>query len=92
VNAGLLFWFLRKRGSYRPEPGWFLFLCKLLVALGVLAALLYALSGSPEPWLTAGPWQRTGRLAGIIAAGMAVYFAALYLLGFRLADFARREG
>jgi putative peptidoglycan lipid II flippase len=91
VNAGLLFWFLRKGGSYRPEPGWFLFLCKLLVALGVLAALLLALSGSPEPWLSAGPWQRISRLAGIIAAGMAVYFATLFLLGFRFADFARRE-
>ncbi len=91
VNAGLLFWYLRKAGSYRPQPGWFLFLCKLLVALGVLAALLFALAGSPEPWLAAGLWQRIGRLAGIIAAGIAAYFATLYLLGFRLADFARRE-
>jgi len=91
VNAGLLFWFLRKGGSYKPEPGWFLFLCKLLVALGVLAALLYGLSGSPELWLGAGPWQRIGRLAGIIVAGIAVYFATLFLLGFRLADFDRRE-
>ncbi len=28
VNAGLLFWFLRKGGSYRPQPGWLLFLCR----------------------------------------------------------------
>ena len=91
VNAALLFWFLRKGGTYRPEPGWFLFVCKLLVALGVLGALLLALSGAPSVWLDAGPWQRVGRLGGIIAAGMAIYFATLYLLGFRLADFDRRE-
>jgi len=91
VNAGLLFWFLRKGGSYRPEPGWFLFLCKLVVALGVLAVLLYVLRGAPEPWLSAGPWQKIGRLAGIVAAAMAVYFATLFALGFRLADFGRRE-
>ena len=91
VNAGLLFWYLRKAGSYRPQPGWFLFVCKLLVALGVLAALLFTLAGPPELWLAAGPWQRIGRLAGIIAAGIAAYFATLYLLGFRLADFDRRE-
>ncbi|MEO8345474.1 MAG: murein biosynthesis integral membrane protein MurJ [Betaproteobacteria bacterium] len=91
VNAGLLFWFLRKRGFYEPRAGWFMFLCKLLVALGVLAALLFALSGTPAVWLESGPWQRVGRLGGIIAAGMAVYFATLYLLGFRLADFDRRE-
>ncbi len=91
VNAGLLFWFLRKAKSYQPEPGWFLFLCKLAVALGVLAALLYALAGEPSVWLDAGPWARIGRLAGIIAAGVAGYFATLFLLGFRLADFDRRE-
>jgi len=43
-------------------------------------------------WLEAGPWQRIGRLAWIIAAGAAAYFATLFLLGFRFADFARREG
>jgi putative peptidoglycan lipid II flippase len=91
VNATLLFWFLRKGGFYRPQPGWFLFLCKLLVALGVLAALLFALSGPPEVWLSNGAWARIGRLAGIIAAGIVAYFATLYLLGFRLGDFARRE-
>ena len=91
VNAALLFWFLRKGGFYRPQPGWFLFLCKLLVALGVLAALLFALSGPPEVWLSNGAWARIGRLAGIIAAGIGAYFATLYLLGFRLGDFARRE-
>ena len=56
VNAALLFWFLRRGGSYRPQPGWGLFLCKLLVALGVLAALLL----------------RTERRAGGLAGGRAV--------------------
>ncbi len=91
VNAGLLFWFLRRNGSYQPKAGWLMFLCKLMVALGVLAALLFALSGSPASWLDAGLLHRVGRLGGIIAAGMAVYFATLYVLGFRLADFDRRE-
>jgi len=91
LNAALLFWFLRKEGSYRPQPGWLPFLCKLLVALGLLSALLYALSGPPEVWLNAGPLVRIVRLGGIIAAGITAYFATLYLLGFRLGDFARRE-
>ena len=91
VNAGLLFGFLRKGGTYRPEPGWLLFLCRLVVALGVLAVLLYALSGPPEVWLSAGPWQKIGRLGGIVAASIAVYFATLFVLGFRFADFARKE-
>ena len=57
----------------------------------MLAALLYALAGPAEFWLDAGLWQRVGRLAGIIAAGAVAYFATLFLLGFRLADFDRRE-
>ncbi len=91
VNAGLLFWFLRRSGSYQPKAGWAMFLFKLAVALGVLGVLLFALSGSPASWLDAGLFHRVGRLAGIIVAGLAVYFATLYLLGFRLADFGRRE-
>ncbi len=73
------------------NPAGFCSCASLLVALGVLGALLYALSGPPALWLESGPWQRIGRLAGIIVAGVAAYFATLFLLGFRLADFARRE-
>jgi len=91
VNAGLLFWFLRKSGVYVAQPGWFQFLSRVLVALGVLAATLYFLVGPAQWWLDAGLWAKVGRLAGIVAAGAFVYFGALFLLGFRLADFGRRE-
>ena len=91
VNAALLFWFLRRNGFYAPSPGWFRFLCRLVVALGVLAAVLYALAGPPEFWLAAGLWTKLGRLFAIIAAGASAYFASLFLVGFRLADFNRRE-
>jgi putative peptidoglycan lipid II flippase len=91
VNAALLFWFLRRNDFYTPGAGWFRFLCRLVVALGVLGGVLYALAGPAEFWLTAGLWPKVGRLFGIIAAGAIAYFGALYLLGFRLADFDRRE-
>ena len=84
VNAGLLFWALRRYDYYRPRAGWVAFLSKLLVALGVLAAVLYALAGPADVWLSSGLWQRVARLSGVIAAGAAAYFGALYLLGFRL--------
>jgi putative peptidoglycan lipid II flippase len=91
VNAALLFWFLRRGGHFVASPGWFMFVCKLLVALGALAALLVWLAGPATFWLEAGLWTRVGRLSGIIAAAFAVYFGALYLLGFRLQDFDRRH-
>lgn len=37
VNAGMLYFGLRKRGIYQPQPGWALFTGKLLVAMVVLA-------------------------------------------------------
>ena len=90
-NAGCLYWFLRRQGWYAPRPGWFSFLCKLIIALGVLAALLFWLSGPSSFWLNAGLWAKVARLAGLVFAGAGAYLAALFLLGFRLRDFNRRE-
>ena len=91
INAALLFWLLRKARFYEPQPGWLLFVSKLMIALTALGLVLYALGGSATYWLNAGLWQKIGRLALVIVAGALAYFAALYLLGFRFADFNRRE-
>ena len=91
LNASLLFWFLRKHGIYMPGPGWLKFLLKLLVALAVLAAVLAWAAGSDATWLGASLWNRIGRLAWVIGAGGVAYFATLWLLGFRLRDFNRKD-
>jgi putative peptidoglycan lipid II flippase len=91
LNAALLFWFLKKRGYYVPSPGWLVFVSKLVVALFVLGAVLFWLGGPASFWLSASLWPKVGRLAGVCAAGAAAYFAALWLLGFRMSDFNRRE-
>jgi putative peptidoglycan lipid II flippase len=92
VNALLLFIALRRHGIYTPQPGWLLFVSKLALALFALAAVLVWLAGSPPLWTEARLWEKAGRLAGVCAAGAAVYFGALWLLGFRVTDFNRREG
>jgi putative peptidoglycan lipid II flippase len=91
VNAGLLFAFLTRGGHYRPRPGWVPFAARLVVALGVMAAALLWLAGPAAQWLDASLWTKVGRLALVIAGAAATYFATLWLLGFRLADFNRRE-
>ncbi|MEO8304190.1 MAG: murein biosynthesis integral membrane protein MurJ [Betaproteobacteria bacterium] len=91
LNATLLFWFLKKRGYYVPSAGWLLFVSKLIVALFVLAAVLFWLGGPASFWLSASLWPKIGRLAGVCSAGAAAYFGALWLLGFRMRDFNRRE-
>jgi putative peptidoglycan lipid II flippase len=91
VNATPLFWFLRRYRYYDPAPGWLAFFSKLVVALGVLAVVLYFAAGSAEFWINAGLWTKVGRLFVVIVAGGVAYFGALFLLGFRFADFNRRE-
>jgi putative peptidoglycan lipid II flippase len=59
MNAGLLFWFLRKRGIYAPRPGWPMFVAKLAVALFALAAALLWLGGPASFWLAASFGRRS---------------------------------
>jgi len=90
LNAGLLFHKLRQGGIYRPQPQWAQFGFKLALALAAMAAVLWAAMGSERWWLAALWQQRAAGLVGIVCLGAATYFAALWLLGFRLSDFARR--
>jgi putative peptidoglycan lipid II flippase len=90
-NAAMLFTLLKRRKLYSPQPGWGIFVAKLVVALGVLAAVLAWLAGPAEMWLHATLLHKLVRLFGVIGAGALAYFAALALMGFRFADFNRRE-
>jgi putative peptidoglycan lipid II flippase len=91
LNAALLLWFLRRNGTYRPREGWLAFASKLALALFALAAVLLWLGGPASFWIGASLWEKVARLATVCMAGAAAYFGALWLLGFRLADFNRRE-
>lgn len=90
LNSAILFYLLRKRDIYQPEPGWGKFLAKLGVAMLVLGLTLWFGMGSEQSWLTSGGWARIWRLTGLVVMGMTVYFAVLWMLGFRLKDFSRR--
>ena len=91
LNAALLFAFLRRHQVYRPRAGWLAFVAKVAVALVVLGAVLLAVAGPNAYWLAASAGARAGRLALVVGAGAFAYFATLYVVGFRLADFNRRE-
>ena len=54
--------------------------------------LLFVIGGPDTFWLARDAVERDRRgLPGIIAAGGVAYFGALWLLGFRLPDFNRRD-
>jgi putative peptidoglycan lipid II flippase len=90
LNSAILFYYLRKRGIYLPEPGWAKFFAKIAVAILALALTLWFGMGSEQSWLTGSGWSRILRLSGLVAGGVAVYFAVLAALGFRPGDFSRR--
>jgi putative peptidoglycan lipid II flippase len=91
LNATLLYRGLRSRDIYSPRPGWGAFLAKVGAATVLMAAAVW-LASPPSPWWAGADWQlRTAALAGLVALGAVVYFAALWVLGFRFKDFVREE-
>jgi putative peptidoglycan lipid II flippase len=90
-NATLLYLSMRRAGLFVPRSGWLRFLLRLGVALVVLGVVLWFAPGDDMYWIHAGLWGKVGRLTWVLAAGAASYFAALWLMGFRLSDFNRHE-
>ena len=90
-NAAMLYRGLRQRGVYQPQPGWAIFIGKLLVAMAVLGVCVGFTAGADALWLHAGSAERVIRLSLLFFGGIAVYFATLFALGFRITDF-RRSG
>ncbi len=92
INMSLLLNILKKRKIYQPKAGWRSFLLKLSVALGVMAAGLWAAQQFlPYRWEDVGGLLRIVQLSGLIGLSMILYFATLAVLGFRPRDFKRSE-
>ena len=87
----MLFYQLRKQAIYQPQPGWLIFFAKILLALAVMGIVLWFAAGSSTSWLHEPALTRALRLSGVVLAGAASYFTALWLLGFRLKDFTQRQ-
>ncbi len=88
-NALLLWYGLRRKGIYRPAPGWGKLLLQVAIAGGGMGGLLWWFAGDQAIWLEAGTLERVWRLLGLIVAGAAAYFALLWLVGIRLAAVKR---
>ncbi len=90
LNSAILFYFLRKKGIYQPEPGWPVYFLKIGLAVAALALTLKLGMGTEASWLNGSGWSRITRLTALVAGGVLVYFSALGLMGFRPRDFSRR--
>jgi putative peptidoglycan lipid II flippase len=90
INASLLYYHLRQHNIFQPQPGWTIFLLKLLAALSVMGVTLYFAMGDTRAWLHYGLMKRLIYLSGLVGLGGVSYFATLLLLGFKPRDYIRR--
>ncbi len=90
INAGLLYYHLRRDGIYHLQTGWFKFFSKMTAALIAMAGALYWLALWAGDWLQMATILKLSWLAVLVVAGAVVYFAVLLLLGFRPRDFSKR--
>ncbi|HEX3139622.1 MAG TPA: murein biosynthesis integral membrane protein MurJ, partial [Rhizobacter sp.] len=89
VNAGTLLFLLWRRGSYRPEPGWALYLVRVVGASAVMGAGLWWVAHHLD-WLHATTLLRAGWMAAVIAGAGVVYFGCLVMSGLPLRQLMRR--
>ena len=83
VNAGLLFYFLRRRKLFTADSGWAVFAARTGLACVVMAVfLLYFVPATPG-WMMLGVVDRVWRLTFWVVSGGVVYIAVLWLAGLR---------
>ena len=90
LNAGMLYYQLRRHGIYLPQPGWPVFVLKVLAAVSFMAIVLFTTMGEPAWWLQASWHRKVPAVLGLVALGAAAYAACLFAFGFRVRDFSRR--
>lgn len=90
LNAGFLFWSLRRRGIYVPRQGWRLFFARLCGGLFLLAGVaLWSAAHFDWIGLQRQPLLRVGALVLVLSLCAVTYFGALLAMGFRFRDFRR---
>jgi putative peptidoglycan lipid II flippase len=85
LNALALLIGLIRRGSYKPQPGWWMFSLQVLAGSALMAILLMWASQA-VPWLAMRDQglQRVGWFALTAIAAALLYFAALWAAGLKL--------
>ncbi len=91
VNALWLLVGLRRRGSYKPEPGWGVFLFQVIAASALLAVyLMWAAGAIAWTQMPGEHWKRVGLMALVLLGSFAVYFLSTWAAGLKLRQFLRR--
>ena len=89
LNAGLLFYGLRRAGVLVFSRGWQRFGLQVFVANGAMCGVLVLILPDQVVWLVMPFWERLGVMLLICAGGAATYAAVLQFLGFKFKQMVR---
>lgn len=89
INAGLLLIGLKKTGVYSPHLGWAKLFFQTILAVSVMAGVIFVVSGELLFWINATASQRILQLCWIIPLGATIYFIVLWLTGVRFSQLVR---
>jgi len=90
LNAFLLYLMLRRHAIYVPQPGWPVFILKVLASVAFMAVVLFTTMGEAAWWLQAGWERKVPAILGLVLLGAAAYAGCLFAFGLRPRDFSRR--
>jgi putative peptidoglycan lipid II flippase len=90
INAGLLYIFLVRGGFFKRGADWGVLLMKIGVALYVMGGALWWAMGSEQQWMTMTLWPKVIHLSALVLVGSVTYFGALWLMGVRPHQFAKK--
>lgn len=83
INAILLYWQLRRQKLFYPQPGWSIFLLRLLLASTAMAVTLLFLLLINLHWLKHNMLLRLIYLVCLMLSSIIIYFFTLWLSGIR---------
>jgi len=80
LNALMLYVGLIREGYYKPLPGWFALIVKVVLASAAMVAVLLIADLSIATWSARPLWERAMYLGFWVSVGVATYFATLFIL------------
>ena len=83
INAGLLWYGLKKSGVLLVDDGWVRFFLQVVFANTILCMMLSFFVPSLSVWFELGFWHRVGLMLLVSGIGVGVYCISLLLTGFR---------
>lgn len=84
MNAGLLWFGLKRSGIFVWQPGWGRFLFQLLSASSLMVVVLWVMNPAQSFWSQFDWISRAGWMAVLVLAGGSAYLGMLLLTGLRL--------